>query len=82
LEAMACGCPVVTSNTASLPEVGGDAVVYFDPQDIDNMANKISKVLENVDLRDQLIESGKKRYKKYSWEKLANQTLEVYSKCA
>ncbi len=81
LEAMACGCPVVASNVASLPEVGGDAAVYFNPQDLDDMANKISKVLENTELREQLIEKGKKRYKEYSWEKLANQTLEVYSKC-
>ncbi len=81
LEAMALGCPVVASNTASLPEVGGNAAVYFNPGNLGDMVNKINQVLKNKGLRDQLIEKGRKRYKEFSWEKLAKQTLEVYTKC-
>ncbi|TSC87748.1 MAG: Glycosyl transferase, group 1 [Microgenomates group bacterium Gr01-1014_7] len=81
LEAMALGCPVVTSNTASLPEVAGKAAIYFDPNKIDDMVNKISQVLKNVNLRKKLIEKGKNRVKLFSWKKMAGQTLEVYTKC-
>lgn len=81
LEAMACGCPVVSSNAGSLPEVGGDAAIYFNPHDIDDMVEKISKVLNDENLRKDLIIKGEKRFKKFSWERLAKQTLEVYSKC-
>lgn len=81
LEAMACGCPVVSSDAASLPEVGGDACIYFNPRDLDDMADKISQVLNNEKLRKDLIEKGQKRYKQFSWEKLAKQTLEVYLSC-
>lgn len=82
LEAMAVGCPVVSSNAGSLPEVGGDAAIYFNPNDTDDMVDKIFQVLNNEGLRKSLIEKGKKRVKQFSWEKLAKQTLEVYSKCA
>lgn len=78
LEAMAVGCPVVSSNAGALKEVGGQAAIYFDPKNINDMVGKISEILNNQSLRKQLIEKGKKRYKKFSWEKLARQTLEVY----
>lgn len=78
LEAMACGCPVVSSQNGSLPEVGGDGAVYFDPNNIEDMAEKISKVLDDKGLRRNLIEKGLKRYKEFSWQKMAEQTLEVY----
>lgn len=81
LEAMVCGCPVVSSNTASLPEVGGNAASYFDPYDIEDIVDKISHLLNSEKLRKELVEKGKKRVKQFSWEKLAKQTLEVYSKC-
>lgn len=81
LEAMACQTPVVSSNAGSLPEVGGDAVLYFDPNNIADMTEKISMVLSSEGLRKELIEKGKKRVKEFSWEKLAKQTLEVYEKC-
>lgn len=81
LEAMACHCPVVSSNAASLPEVGGDAVLYFDPKNEKDMTDKIELVLNNKKLSQQLINKGLKRYIQFSWEKLARQTLEIYKTC-
>lgn len=80
LEAMACGCPVVSSNAASLPEVGGNACSYFDPHDEGDMVKKISQVLSDIKLGKKLTGLGEKRYKEFSWEKMAKQTLEVYKK--
>ncbi|OGE30263.1 hypothetical protein A3C59_04770 [Candidatus Daviesbacteria bacterium RIFCSPHIGHO2_02_FULL_36_13] len=79
LEAMALGTAVVSSRLGSLPEVGGDAVLYFNPNDSDDMVNKISQVLNSKKLRKELIENGKKRVKLFSWKKMAEQTLEVYA---
>lgn len=85
LEAMICGCPVVSSNKGSLPEVGGPpaggAVLYFDPLDINDMAEKIAQVLDDEGLRQKLVERGLSRCKEFSWEKLAKETLEVYRQC-
>ena len=78
LEAMACGCPVVSSNRASLPEIGGHEALYFDPFNQDDMVSKISQVLNSPSLRRQMIENGFKKSKWFNWEKLAKQTLEVY----
>lgn len=79
LEAFTMQTPVVSSNKASLPEVGGDACIYFDPTNISDMKEKICKVLENIDLRDQLIVKGKQRLANYSWKKMAQETLSVYN---
>ncbi|MDP3973640.1 MAG: glycosyltransferase family 1 protein [Candidatus Daviesbacteria bacterium] len=81
LEAMACGCPVVSSNAASLLEVGLDAAIYFDPRNSQEMIEKILQVLEDANLKEKLVKKGKERIKVFSWEKLAKQTLEVYSSC-
>lgn len=81
LEAMACCCPVAASNAASIPEVGGDAAIYFNPRNIDDMAEKISEILNKKDLRKELINKGQKRVKLFSFRKLAEQTLEVYKAC-
>jgi glycosyltransferase involved in cell wall biosynthesis len=69
LEAMASGAPTVISKTSSLPEVGGDAALYFNPYDTDEMARVMGKVLRNNKLRLRLAEKGKERAKKFSWEK-------------
>ncbi|MBI2335117.1 glycosyltransferase family 4 protein [Candidatus Daviesbacteria bacterium] len=81
LEAMALGCPVVSSNAGSLPEIGGDAAIYFDPHSEKDIITKISMVLDNENLRKDLIKKGLQRYKKFSWKKMAKQTLEVYESC-
>jgi glycosyltransferase involved in cell wall biosynthesis len=80
LEAMVHGCPVVSSNATCLPEIYGDAAHYFDPEDVDDMAAKINDVLGNKKLRDSLIKKGHEQVKKYSWRKMAEQTLAVYNK--
>lgn len=80
LEAMTQGAPVVSSNATCLPEVYGDAAHYFNPKDVEDMAQKINEVLEDKVLRDKLIKNGKEQVKKYSWRKTAEQTLEVYKK--
>ncbi|MBU3956778.1 glycosyltransferase family 4 protein [Patescibacteria group bacterium] len=78
LEAMACGTPVVTSKKASLPEIAGKAAVFVDPYDINDIANGLTVVIEDEDLREDLIEKGLKQAKKFSWEKVANETYKVY----
>ena len=71
LEAMAHGCPVVSSNATCLPEVCGDAAHYFDPEDIHEMAQKIDEVISNEALRKKLIEKGYENIKRFSWRKFA-----------
>lgn len=78
LEAMAADCPVISSDAASLPEVGGDAILYFDPKKEEDMVEKMVQVIGDEKLRKDLITKGNKRYKEFSWERLAKQTLEVY----
>jgi glycosyltransferase involved in cell wall biosynthesis len=80
LEAMIHGAPVVSSNATCLPEIYNDAALYFDPLDVQDMANKIGEVLGDKDLRQTLITLGHKQAAKYSWEKLAKQTLEIFER--
>jgi glycosyltransferase involved in cell wall biosynthesis len=78
LEAMACGCPVVASNTASLPEVCGDAAYYVDPYNVESIAESMYRVLTDEVLRSNLIEKGIERVKLFSWEKSAKEHLRVF----
>ena len=80
LEAMTCGCPVVTSNTSSLPEVVGEAGIMVDPHDTDSLAQAMRQVLTDSELRDNMVRKGLEQSKRFSWEKAAEQTLEVYKK--
>lgn len=75
LQAMACECPVVTSNKSSMPEVAGEAAVLVNPDDPDDIASGVKKILKN---RDVYIKKGKENVKRFSWEKAARETLEVY----
>jgi glycosyltransferase involved in cell wall biosynthesis len=77
LEAMKFGCPTVISDTSSLPEVGGDAALYFDPQSADDIAEKLGKVIADEKLREEMIKKGYNQVKKFSWEKTAKETLKV-----
>ncbi|MGB9706964.1 MAG: glycosyltransferase family 4 protein, partial [Microgenomates group bacterium] len=75
LEAMACGCPVVTSNVSSMPEVAGEAAVLVDPLSVEDIRKGIEKMLKD---KEKLIKLGKKRCREFSWKKAAQQTLKVY----
>ena len=78
LEAMAADCPVVTSNSSSLPEVVGDAGEYFDPADEDAMGSAIRKVVESTERRAELVALGRARQAMFSWDKCARETLDIY----
>jgi len=78
LEAMACGTPVVTSNTTSLPEVVGDAGIMIDPNDIESMSEMIYQVLTDSALREELINKGLERSKQFNWNEAANETRKIY----
>jgi glycosyltransferase involved in cell wall biosynthesis len=78
LEAMANGAPVASSNATCLPEVYGDAARYFDPTDVSEMVKSINYLLTNEQGRKKQIELGYQQAKKYSWKRMAEQTLQVY----
>jgi len=78
LEAFTSNCPAILSNTSSLPEIGGDAAVYFDPYSVDDMRNQIERVITSTTLQNELIKKGKKQANKFSWEKCTKETMEVY----
>ncbi len=77
LEAMACGCPVVCSRAASLPEVCGDAAEYVDPLEVDSIAAGISRVVEHAPLRKSLREKGWKRVREFSYDKAAGEIVQI-----
>lgn len=78
LEAMACGTPAVVSNTSSLPDICGNAAIYFDPYNVSDMVEKINFVLENVETRGSLIEKGLNRSCLFTWDRCAENTLKVF----
>jgi glycosyltransferase involved in cell wall biosynthesis len=80
LEAMMHGAPVVSSNATCLPEIYGDTAEYFDPLNVQGMADAIQKVLTDQNLRAELIKKGAAQAKKYAWKRMAQQTLEIYEK--
>ena len=77
---MGYGAPVVSSNATCLPEVYGHAAHYFNPSDTTDMARVIDEVLSNDMLRNEMIKEGYTQLKKYSWQRMAQQTHEVYTK--
>ncbi len=76
LEAMRNDCPVITSNISSLPEAGGDAALYVDPNSSEDIAKTLTRVISDEKLRKSMIEKGKTQVKKFSWNKTASETLE------
>jgi glycosyltransferase involved in cell wall biosynthesis len=79
-EAMKCGCPVLTSASSSLPEVGGDAALYAEPNDIDDLKEKLRQIIEDEELRKTLREKGFVQASKFDWKKAAELTHDVYLK--
>lgn len=80
IEAMACGAPVITSNTSSLPEVVGDAALLIDPHNTHELAQAILRVLENEQLREELRQKGYARAQLFIWPKSASKMLSVYQR--
>ncbi|MBU9848639.1 glycosyltransferase, partial [Rahnella aceris] len=72
LEAQACGCPVISSNSASMPEVLGDSVLYFNPQSKSEIVKALELIADNHELRNKLVTYGFKNIKRFSWVKSAN----------
>jgi glycosyltransferase involved in cell wall biosynthesis len=79
LEAMAHGAPLVSTNATCSPEVYGEAAHYFDPLDVQSIADAINEVLTDKQLREKLVTAGREQAKKYSWQRMAEQTLAVYT---
>lgn len=82
LEAMNHGCPVIASDASSLPEVGKDACIYFDPKDTQDLSSALKKVLNSKQLQDTLKKKGKERVKHFSWDTCGSKTLALLKKAA
>jgi glycosyltransferase involved in cell wall biosynthesis len=80
IEAMAVGCPVIASNTSSLPEVVGNAGEYFDPTDEDAIKHAIERITGSPTKREELIALGLQQHLKFNWDKCARETCEIYRK--
>jgi glycosyltransferase involved in cell wall biosynthesis len=80
LEAMSFNCPVICSNTSSIPEVVGDAGEYFDPYNVDSICESVEKVVFSSTVSDKLRSKGEERIKHFSWDKCAMETKAVYEK--
>lgn len=78
LDAFTAGIPVITSNVSSMPEVGGDAALYVDPENVEDIKKKLQDVIKDKALREELIKKGSEQVKKFSWEKAARETAAVY----
>jgi glycosyltransferase involved in cell wall biosynthesis len=82
VEAMACGCPVICSNTTSLPEVAGEAGILIDPHNTEELAHVLERVVDDSAMRHSLRDQGLQRAKMFTWEKTALQTFEVFARVA
>jgi alpha-1,3-rhamnosyl/mannosyltransferase len=82
VEAMACGCPVVTSDRSAMPEVGGDAALYASPEDPTQIAERILALLRDAGLRTTLLARGLERAASFTWRRTAEETIRVYAEVA
>ena len=80
IEAQSCGCPVVSTNTTSMPEVLNDSALFFNPNDPEELAEKMFQIINNETLRQNLIKKGLQNIKRFSWQKCAKETLQIYQK--
>jgi len=78
IEAMACGCPVITSNVSSLPEVAGKAAIFANPYDVRDICGAMARLLTDDKLRSELVVKGKERSNVFSWAKTADETMKLY----
>jgi len=81
LEAFSSGCPVMASNVTSIPEVGGDAALYFDPLSVSAMEAALLQLIRNPELRQELVARGYERAKQFTWAETARKTMAVYREC-
>ncbi len=81
VEAMACGCPVITSNVSCLPETAGGAGLMVDPMDAADIAEKVNDLMSDPKLRDSLITAGFARAKEFVPKRTARELIEVYENC-
>ena len=81
LEAMSCGTPVLSSKSSSLPEVGGEAVIYFDPNNVNQFVTLLKDLLNDKSLQIKLSKLGIKRAQLFSWEKVADNVKKVFESC-
>ncbi|OGD83641.1 hypothetical protein A2572_01290 [Candidatus Collierbacteria bacterium RIFOXYD1_FULL_40_9] len=79
IEAMAVGLPVISSNASCLPEVYGNAALYFDPNSVSDLVAVLEKMISSQELRQELILRGKLQAKKYSWKRMAKETIDIYN---
>jgi glycosyltransferase involved in cell wall biosynthesis len=78
LEALNCGCPAILSNVASLPEVGGDAALYINPEDPGDILQKCEMLYNDAELREEFRGKGFKQASRFSWQQVSRKTLDVY----
>ncbi len=78
LEAMHCGCPVICSDRASLPEVAGDAAILLDPDDIDAWSHSIESLLTDTAMQNKMVEKGYQQASSFTWNKTARETVRIY----
>ena len=81
LEALACNCPCILSSGGSLPEIAGDAALYFDPENAASLQAGVKKILHDESLRKKLKEKGAERSAEFSWDRTYSQTIELYQNC-
>jgi len=81
LEAMQCSTPVIASNVSAIPEVCGEGnALFFDPYNVDDIADKMGKIVSDDSIRNKLIKNGLKRVGEFSWRKMADSILKIYNK--
>ncbi|MBP1645530.1 MAG: glycosyltransferase family 1 protein [Bacteroidetes bacterium] len=80
LESMACGCPIITSNTSAIPEIAGEGAILINPLNIEEISTMIERLIEDENFREKQINYGLERVKLFSWENTAKELIEVYQK--
>ena len=80
MEAMNVGLPVISSNASCLPEVYGEAALFFDPDSVEDLVEKMETLISDIDLREKLSNVGPLQAKKYSWARMGRETVAIYNK--